>query len=65
MDDHSPGRIVIREVVISNALGLTLIFLGIALLVGLVGCLARKYPHTARGCLSKRIAAFIDHLPED
>ena len=52
----------------SNGLGLTLIGLGLACLIGFVIAvdkLAQNKPDTPLGRLAQRINAFIDRLPED
>ncbi len=52
----------------SNSLGLFLIFLGIAILIGLVILVMyfeNKYPDTKVGQISKKISRFIDNLPEN
>jgi len=52
----------------SNALGLTILGLGIALIVGfvlLIQHLAKNHPESKLGGIAKKIDAFIDRLPED
>ena len=52
----------------SNSLGLFLIFLGIAILIGLVALVMyfeKNHPDTKLGQISKKISRFIDTLPDD
>jgi len=52
----------------SNTLGLTILGLGIALIVGfvlLIQHLAKNHPESKLGEIAKKIDAFIDRLPED
>jgi len=57
-----------KETHVSNTLGLLIIGLGIAFIVGFVlfvQYMARNHPDTKLGQIAKAIDAFIDRLPED